>query len=289
MGLKQLDRRFRPLNTGRREVQLPVDSLGRERYRATIDARSIERGADGEPIGFTGHAATFGRRTWIGDKRRGFWEQVQPGAFNKSIKDGDVRFLVNHDPNRLLARTRSGTLRLTADETGLLSDADMAPVSYAQDLAILLERGDINSMSFAWPRDGVRDSWELAEDGKELRTLLEVPLLDVSVVTYPAYEDTDAGLRGLGFDVLSAMAGLDDEAQERLLRKIASGCRDEEFSVLVRSAALGLGRYQAPDNSEPAETTRDDTEDQPAETTGVPLDIRKRWHALRAGQLGLTA
>jgi HK97 family phage prohead protease len=282
MGLKQLDRRFRPLDTGRREVQLPVDSLGRERYRANIDARSIERRDDGDPIGFKGHAALFNKPTWIGPKRWGFREQVAPGAFAKTIKEADVRFLINHDPNLLLARNKAGTLTLSEDKQGLATEADMAPVSYAQDLAILLDRGDISQMSFAF--ETVKDQWEIDDDENELRTILEARLWDVSVVTYPAYEDTDAGLRGAAFDVLCRSAGLDEESRSRLLLGL-TGDEDDDINPILRAAGTALVEL----TREPADATRDDTDDQPAETTGTPLSIRQLRHSLRASQLGLSA
>ena len=266
MGLKQLDRRFRPLDTGRREVQLPVDSLGRERFRANIDARSIERRADGDPIGFKGHAALFNRPTWIGPKRWGFREQVAPGAFAKTIKEADVRFLINHDPNLLLARNKADTLTLAEDKVGLAVDAEMAPVSYAQDLAVLLERGDISQMSFAF--EVVKDQWEIDDDENELRTILEAKLWDVSVVTYPAYEDTDAGLRGAAFDLLCRSAGLDETSRARLLHGLTVDDDEYDIAPILRAAGTALADL----TSEPAETTRDnskpDAPDQPAETTG---------------------
>ncbi|MEJ7763876.1 MAG: HK97 family phage prohead protease [Acidimicrobiales bacterium] len=268
----------RSVNTGRREVEVPVDTLGRERYRAKMDTTAVERRADGAAIGFKGHAAMFGKRTWIGPKRCGFWEVVGDDAFTKTLGEADVRFLINHDPNLLLARNKAGTLRLSEDGKGLATDADMAPVSYAQDLAVLLERGDISQMSFAF--EVVKDSWEELDDGNELRTLDEVRLWDVSVVTYPAYEDTDAGLRSFAFDALCRSAGIDDAAQRNLLRGITSGHTDPQVLDQFRSAT---------EPSEPAETTRLPEHDQPAETTGPPLSVLQRRHALKADQLRLTA
>ena len=278
MGLKQLEGRFRPLDTGRREVQLPVDSLGRERFRANIDARSIERRADGDPIGFKGHAALFNRPTWIGPKRWGFREQVAPGAFAKTIKEADVRFLINHDPNLLLARNKAETLTLAEDKVGLAVDAEMAPVSYAQDLAVLLERGDISQMSFAF--EVVKDQWEIDDDENELRTILEAKLWDVSVVTYPAYEETDAGLRGAAFDVLCRSAGLDDATRTRLLRGLTIAEEDEDdLAPILRAAGTAL--VDLATTREPADATRKSTPapDQPAETTGedVTEAIRLRF------------
>lgn len=246
---QQTERRFRSVDTGRREVEVPLDSLGRERFRANIDSRSVERREDGGPIGFKGHAAVFNKPTWIGPKRFGFREQVSPGAFAKTIKEADVRFLINHDPNFLLARNTAGTLTLSEDKNGLKTVADMAPVSYAQDLAILLERGDISQMSFAF--EVVKDSWEIDDDENELRTLLELKLHDVSVVTYPAYEETDAALRDAAFDALCQSIGLDDSARSLLLRALT----DEADVVPLLRAAPALAPT---DPNQPAETTGDD-------------------------------
>lgn len=265
----------RSVNTGRREVEVPVDTLGRERYRARLDAAAVERRAEGQAIGFKGHAAMFGKRTWIGPKRWGFWEVVGDSAFTKTLGEADVRFLINHDPNLLLARNKAATLRLSEDAKGLAVDADMAPVSYATDLAVLLERGDISQMSFAF--EVVKDSWEELDDGNELRTLEEVRLWDVSVVTYPAYEDTDAGLRSFAFDALCRSAGMDDEGQRNLLRSLTTG-KDTDVLDQFRSNV-----------SEPAESTRTPEPDQPAESTGTPLSVLQRRHTLRAERLGLTA
>lgn len=260
-----LDRRTRKINTGKREADLPVDALGRERARFTLDRRSIERRGDGDPIGFKGHALLFNKRTWIGPKRWGFWEQIAPGACTKTIGEADVRFLINHDPNLLLARNKAGTLTLGEDAQGLAVDSDMAPVSYAQDLAVLLDRGDISQMSFAF--ETIQEKWEELDDGNELRTLLEIKLWDVSVVTYPAYEDTDAGLRSFAFEQTARALGLDDEARSKLLEAVAAG--DSLTNLLPAPPPAGQ-------RSEPAETTRDPG--QPAETTGDPTDgIRRRF------------
>lgn len=118
-------------------------------------------------------------------------EFVRRGAFTKTIKDGaDVRLLIDHE-GVPLARTKSGTLSLSEDEIGLRIEAmldennpDAAKVMSA------LRRGDLSQMSFAFQT--VKDSWS---DDKRTRELKEVRLYDVSVVTYPAYEETVAELR----------------------------------------------------------------------------------------------
>lgn len=259
------DRRTLTLDTGRRSVEVPVDELGRERWRARMDSQSVEMRDDDESgATFHGHAALFNKRTWIGPKRWGFWEQVGPKAFDKTVGEADVRFLVNHDPNLLIARNKAGTLRLDTDTQGLATEADMdRRQTYTNDVAIALERGDISQMSFAF--EVVRDTWEILDDDTELRTLEEVRLWDVSVVTYPAYTDTDAGLRGAAFDVLCRSIGFSDEERADLLRKIADG----------------------EDLPEPGSSTRDDS--QPGSSTGVPLALMKRRHQSLAKRFSLPA
>ena len=168
------------------------------RVRTPATVRATTDDGDTE-IRFTGHAAIFESPTWIGPPKWGFQEVIARGAFAKTIGESDVRFLINHDPNLILARTTAGTMTLAEDKIGLAVDADLAQTSYGQDLAVSLERGDMSQMSFGFRV--VRELWEEIETEPgvviERRTLQEVELFDVSSVTYPAYEDTDGGLAAM--------------------------------------------------------------------------------------------
>jgi len=172
------------------------------------------RQADADTPGrFTGHAAVFDQ---LSDDLGGYREKVAPGAFAKTIREADIRFLINHEPNLLLARNRNGTLRLSEDERGLAVDSDMADVSYARDLGTLLERRDIDQMSFMF--ETIIDEWDEGGD-QPVRTLKEVRLWDVSVVTFPAYPQTDAQMRGL----LGSLANLDADQYQTLFRELRVG------------------------------------------------------------------
>ena len=128
-----------------------------------------------------------------------YFVRILPGAFDQVLAGGcDTRFLFNHDPNYVLARTTNATLTLTADQHGLAFTADPAGVSYAADLRALLDRGDLTQCSFAF---GVsQDAWivETASDGTETE-IWEIrefsDLDDVAVVTYPAFPQTTARVR----------------------------------------------------------------------------------------------
>jgi len=116
---------------------------------------------------------------------------VRRGAFAKTLNDGaDVRLLVDHE-GVPLARTKSGTLVLEEDERGLRVEAKLDPMNPdAQRVLSAMRRGDLSQMSFAFKT--VKDSWS---KDRAVRELKEVQLFDVSVVTYPAYEDTIVSLR----------------------------------------------------------------------------------------------
>lgn len=143
-----------------------------------------------------GHAAVFGQIATV----PGHYEALERGAFGDVLKnpDTDVRALINHDANLLLARQSAGTLRISEDSEGLPFDLDLPNTSYANDLRALLERGDINGASFAFLPG--KDKWSQAPDGRQLRTHTSVgQLIDVSVVTFPAYDGAGVSLRSMDF------------------------------------------------------------------------------------------
>ena len=109
----------------------------------------------------------------------------------------DVRMLFNHDPNFPLARSKDGegTLEMRVDDTGVFFSFPVGPKSYAQDLHESIKRGDIDQASFAFTVDA--DEWE-ERDGKPHRNITRLGnLIDLSVVTYPAYEATKVMARSL--------------------------------------------------------------------------------------------
>jgi HK97 family phage prohead protease len=121
-----------------------------------------------------------------------FKESIAPGAFRKTLMETpDVRLLINHE-GLPIARTKNGTLTLSEDDRGLYMDAEIADTSIGRDLYKLVERGDVDQMSFAFRV--IRQKW--SED-RSRRVLTEVSLADgdVSVVTYPAYPTTSVEAR----------------------------------------------------------------------------------------------
>ena len=146
--------------------------------------------ADGK-IRFAGHAAVFDTPEDIGGM---FIEQINKGAFTRAIKEDDVRALFNHDSNHVLGRNVAGTLRMSEDEKGLAVEIDAPDTQTARDLKVSVERGDINQMSFGFIP--TKEEWNWDSDPVK-RTILEVRLYDVSIVTYAAYPQTDVSARTL--------------------------------------------------------------------------------------------
>jgi HK97 family phage prohead protease len=156
-----------------------------ERRAAPLEIRAKGRRLEG-------YAALFNTEARISD----FVESIAPGAFRGSLS-GDIIALMDHDHGRVLARTKSKTLRLAEDTRGLAFDLDVPDTSSGRDVLVLAERGDLGGASFAFtvPKDG--EVW----DGSK-RTLRSVDLKEISVVSaWPAYEGTVVNARAQRPDV----------------------------------------------------------------------------------------
>jgi len=156
-----------------------------------VERLELRQSDDGLPM-IEGYATVYDYRYDIGGgpDMGGFTEVIATGAASKSAQEADVRLLANHG-GLPPARTRSGTLQLESDDIGLKVRATLDPTNpAAQEVRSAMERGDVDQMSFAFRV--VRDQWNA--DYSE-RTISEVKLFDVSVVTYPANPATVVKLR----------------------------------------------------------------------------------------------
>lgn len=155
--------------------------------RFGMEFRAADESGSGRLVG---HASVFGQVAEV----RGGYERIAPEAFDRALAEKhDVALLVNHD-GLPLARTTSGTLRLGKDAEGLTVDADMADTTLGRDVRLLMERGDLKSMSFGFVPTAHRF---VNVDGYQVREYTDLDLFDVSVVTHPAYDQATAQLRAL--------------------------------------------------------------------------------------------
>ncbi|MBL3669054.1 HK97 family phage prohead protease [Streptomyces sp. M2CJ-2] len=210
---------------------------------ADVVIRAIEGDTGDER--FRGYAAKFNSRTAIGNPLRwGFYEEIAPGAFTKTLQEGDARFLVDHDSYYVVSRVSAGTLSLAEDAMGLPVDSALDPaLSYVNDLKANVKNGNITGMSFGFYV--LKDQWSTetieTSDGQtaevEVRRILEVRLIEVSAVTFPAYEDTEAELAS----VASALVQRGDQAAIEQRAQFRPELRD--LLQLVGAGASGDGAH----------------------------------------------
>ena len=208
--------------------------------RRTYTVQDVEaRQSDDGVMRLSGYAAVFNDAS----VPLPFKERIAPGAFRKTLSEApDVRLLINHE-GLPLARTKNGTLTLTEDDRGLRFDADLADTQEARDIYTLVQRGDVDQMSFAFRV--IRQNW--SKDKSE-RTLTEVSLADgdVSVVTYPAYPTTSVEARQKLNEAIKALRegrALDGESMlvvQTILDKISESYDYLEEGKSMLEVLVGL-------------------------------------------------
>lgn len=175
-----------------------------ERRDFSLSSVGLEIRADGDSTpGFVGLATPYDSRTAIGNPLIfGFYEEMAKGAFDESLNERDQRMLIDHDTHYVVSRVSAGSLALKSDNEGVRVDSDLdTELSYVADLKRNLENGNIDGMSIGFRVQD--DEWFFEEvetnDGHtaevEVRRVKKADLIEVSAVTFPAYTDTEAGVR----------------------------------------------------------------------------------------------
>lgn len=193
-------------------------SVEKETRRLTVTPDELRAVDDGGSPKIVGHAAVFDRPS---EDLGGFTEKIKRGAFRKALDDNhDVRLLIDHTGTPL-ARTKSQTLELREDPRGLRAYAELDPANpRVQELVSAMTRGDVDQMSFGFSVAKGGDKWD-EKDGILTRTIHEIDrLYDVSVVAFPAYQQTGVALRmqRVGKDT----PRLDDESHDLIVAEIRS-------------------------------------------------------------------
>ena len=190
-------------------------------FRAITDDQGLRH--------ITGYAAVFNT---LSDDFGWFREKIAPGAFTETIKNDDIRALKNHNSDYVLGRNKSQTLSLSEDARGLRIDITPPDTQWAKDLMVSIERKDVDQMSFGFQT--LTDEWNLV-DGDDVRTLIKVKLFDVSPVTFPAYPDTEIGLRSLEEYRKSNTppAGGDNRAEDCCNSTVLLGEEDEMYRKIM--------------------------------------------------------
>lgn len=166
--------------------------------RATVQVEELEvREGENGAVTIAGRAAPFNQWSQeLRSRNRRFRERIAPTAFDRALGGGDVVALYQHDTAMPLARTRAGTLRLWKDETGLRFE--MAPAmgtTWGRDAVAAVREGLVDSMSFGFRVSGAGMTEARGEGDLYERTLYDVDLREISLVTFPAYPGTVALVR----------------------------------------------------------------------------------------------
>ena len=196
-----------------------------------INAVEFElRETDSGGMAFSGYAAVFHSPS----EPLPFTERVAPGAFGRSLRTrNDVKLLWNHDAGEVLGSTRAKTMTLTEDGRGLKVDAELPQTTRGRDVAELLKRGDVDSMSFGFTT--LKDSWD--SEGNQ-RTLQAVRLHEVSIVAFPAYKATAGTTSVRSIVRLAYRAQVDPAMLAEALLKIEAGEEITQDDRAVVTAVL---------------------------------------------------
>lgn len=223
-------------------------------YRRTAATFERRVATSADEIVLTGWPIRYTARYDVRDIFGVFRENMMPGAAATALDatDFDCRFLTNHD-GMPLARTLSGTLELETTPRGLRSVAHLDSRSQAaNDLAVAVERGDVNQMSIGFMVATGGDAWRIGDDGIEERTISAIgELFDVSAVTYPASPTTSIELAQRTLMHASA------ETRERIRRLFQIGAAARSGSPLSQKdgeelRAVAESLYRAEEGAPPA-------------------------------------
>ena len=178
-----------------KEMEKPETGSLERRTLNLTELRMVQPQSDEtvEPV-IEGHAAVFNQRSEELGSWFSFREKIMPGAFLESIQKDDIRALFNHSPNYVLGRNKAGTLSLEEDEQGLKVRINPPDTQFARDLGVSIRRGDISQMSIGF--QVLSEQWYM-NNGEDIREITKAKLYDVSPVTFPAYPQTDVGIRSM--------------------------------------------------------------------------------------------
>lgn len=215
------------------------DRTEQRSYKAEL--RSTTKSGERHLVGYAAVFESFSEKIYD------FYEIIKRGAFRDAIYTSDIRGLMNHDSNLILGRTSAGTMKVWEDSRGLAFDIKLPDTSYARDLAVSVDRGDISQCSFTFTAG--KDRWFVDKQGATKREILEVEkLFDLGPVTFPAYTETTVsararrmaetygrgrtGIVGASASNSKAHRNADAERARRELNMLEAQLREEELSRL---------------------------------------------------------
>ena len=244
-------------------VSVEARDMAKIETRVNSTQFEIREAENGDGMTFTGYAAVWDSPSLP----LPFTETIQRGAFSKSLQSrNDVKLLWNHDSGMVLGSTRAGTLRLREDDIGLRVEADLPPTTDGKNAAILLKRGDIDSMSFGFSVPPGGDEWISPDE----RVLKSVRLFEASIVSMPAYPGTAGHTSVRAIDKICERASVDPDALADAMLKIEQGqdLTEEEAGILSKVIDTLGPKAEQSDTAEEVEATE--------ELSAELLEIKKK-------------
>lgn len=175
--------------------------------------RSNDLTTNDEGLVVSGYFAVFNQATELNTREK---ELIQKGAFSKSLANSDVVALWNHDDQKVLGRTSNKSLVLEEDDKGLKGTLKIANTSFGRDVYELVKRGDISGCSFGF---FINDYIVRKEQEFTTYILTDVELLEVSVVTWPQYEQTSINARSKS-DLNNFYANENNKKKKELIKQV---------------------------------------------------------------------
>lgn len=185
----------------------------KERLTRSLESELKTRAEQEGDMTIEGYFAVFNKETEL---FRGAFEEIDSGAFDATLGN-DIRALINHDTSLVLGRNKAGTLQLKTDSYGLwgsikINGSDMDAVNLYERV----KRGDVDQCSFGF--DIVSEETEFRDDGTIKWKIKEIDLHEVSVCTFPAYEDT--GVQARHRDIEQYKAKEIETRKAKILRRL---------------------------------------------------------------------
>lgn len=186
----------RELNFGKMQIETREEDTGKRYVRGKIPYNSLSQNLGG------------------------FREKIMPGAFTKSLKEGSIPVLWNHEHRYVCGRNTAGTAVFNDTETGLEFEAELPNTTWASDMWESIKRGDVRGVSFGFYV--IKDTWSEQDKPIQIRELNEVQLFEVSAgVTFPAYPKSRCDARNSAEDTEKAFTGMNEEERNQIFAVLA--------------------------------------------------------------------
>ena len=163
-----------------------------------------------------------------------FYEVVRPGAARKVLENNpDIKCAFNHNVDHIFGRTKSGTLTVEENQTGVKYSAVPPDTQWARDAIVSIERGDVDGSSFVFSIPEGGDKWTQQKDGTYLREIYEFNFIgEMGPVTNPAYLDTTTSVRSIKDVYDSNVLQVQAQEEEREIEREAQARRVREVELL---------------------------------------------------------